>query len=59
MRIVYDQTITDARRTVSTHRPDKATHETTCAMCGGLWPCKPFSAAFALITKNSNARGRR
>jgi hypothetical protein len=60
MRIVYDHTITDARRTVSTHRPDrpdqKATHETTCATCGALWPCKSFSAAFALITRNSNKR---
>lgn len=56
MPIVYDYTITDARRTVSSHRPDKVTHETTCATCGGLWPCKSFSAAFALITRNSNKR---
>jgi hypothetical protein len=54
MRIVYDHTITDARRTVSTHRPDKATNESTCATCGAHWPCKSFSAAFALITRNSN-----
>lgn len=54
MRIVYDHSITDARRAVSTHRPDKTTNENTCATCGALWPCKPFSAAFALITRNSN-----
>ncbi len=59
MRIVYDHTITDARRTVSTHRPDKTTHEATCATCGNLWPCKAFSAAFALITRNSNRRATR
>ena len=54
MPIVYDHTITDARRTVSSHRPDKATNESTCATCGAQWPCKSFSAAFALITRNSN-----
>jgi hypothetical protein len=59
MRIIYDHTITDARRTVSTHRPDKATNEHTCATCGAPWPCKPFSAAFALITRNSNTKGKR
>jgi hypothetical protein len=56
MPIVYDHTITDARRTVSTHRPGTATPETTCATCSGQWPCKPFTAAFALITRNSNKR---
>jgi hypothetical protein len=59
MRIVYDHTITDARRTVGTHRPDPLTAEPTCGTCGDLWPCKPFSAAFALITRNSNTRAGR
>jgi hypothetical protein len=59
MPIVYDHTITDARRTVTTHRPDPGLPEPTCGTCGQPWPCKPFSAAFALITRNSNIRGRR
>jgi hypothetical protein len=59
MRVVYDHTITDARRTVSTHRPESSQPEPTCGTCGEPWPCKPFSAAFALITRNSNPRSRR
>jgi hypothetical protein len=59
MRVVYDHTITDARRTVSTHRPDPTLPEPACATCGKAWPCKPFSAAFGLITRNSNTPSRR
>jgi hypothetical protein len=57
--LIYDHAITDARRAAGAHQPVHPEGETTCAACGGPWPCKPFAAAFALITRNSNTRATR
>ena len=56
MAVVYDHAITGARRTVNLHQPVHAGAETVCAHGCGAWPCKAFSAAFAVITRNSNTQ---
>jgi hypothetical protein len=59
MPVIYDHAITDARRAADAHHPSHPDALTTCVTCGVAWPCKPFAAAFALITRNSNTRATR
>jgi hypothetical protein len=54
MTIVYDHAITEARRTITLHQPWRRWPITRCTAGCGHWPCKPFFAALAVITRNSH-----
>jgi hypothetical protein len=57
--VVYDHTVTAARRIVARHRAIRVKPVTICAAGCGHWPCKPFSTAFGVITHNSNTLSSR
>jgi hypothetical protein len=57
--VIYDRAITDARRTVGAHQAKRSRHTIICSAGCDRWPCKPFSRAFAIITRNSNTRAAR
>ena len=57
MAIIYDHAVTDARRLVDWHQP--LVDQQGCTAGCDHWPCKPFSTAWAVITRNSNTRAAR
>lgn len=59
MAVVYDRAITAARRTVGKHQPQRDRHGVVCAAGCERWPCQPFVAAYALITRNSHTLASR
>jgi hypothetical protein len=59
MPVVYDLSITNARRVVATHRPRQTGTAEECTAGCGHWPCKRFTVAFSLITRNSKPLGSR
>jgi hypothetical protein len=59
MPVVYDHAVTDARRTVGRHQPERRPDRIVCAAGCAEWPCKSYSAAFALIKRNSNTLASR
>lgn len=60
MAVVYDHAVTDARRLVERHRPEfRDEHVARCAAGCGRWPCKSFTHAWAVVTRNSNTRAAR
>jgi hypothetical protein len=54
MAMVFDHAITEARRTIGRHQPWRRWIRNRCTAGCGRWPCKPFFAALAVITRNSN-----
>ncbi|MFI5915399.1 hypothetical protein [Dactylosporangium sp. NPDC051541] len=59
MAVVYDHAVTDARRRVERHQPVVGRPAMGCAAGCAQWPCKPFSTAWAIVTRNSNTRAGR
>jgi len=59
MPVVYDHAITDARRRVEQHQSLPGRHAKGCIAGCAHWPCKPFSTAWAVVTRNSNTRAGR
>ena len=59
MAVIYDHAVTDARRLVARHQPLRIQQLTRCAAGCTHWPCKPFSTAWAMVTRNSNTRAGR
>jgi hypothetical protein len=59
MAVIYDHAVTDARRRVEQHQPVYGRRSTGCTAGCAQWPCKPFSTAWAVVTRNSNTRAGR
>jgi len=59
MAMVFDQAITEARRTIGRHQPWRRWTGNRCTAGCGRWPCKPFYIALAVITRNSNTPASR
>ncbi|HTJ34501.1 MAG TPA: hypothetical protein VL738_14845 [Dactylosporangium sp.] len=58
MAVIYDHAVTDARRRVERHQPVPG-HGGGCTAGCAQWPCKPYSTAWAVVTRNSNTRAGR
>jgi hypothetical protein len=58
MAVIYDRAVTVARRMVHTHRPKRRIQGTVCSAGCPQWPCEPFQAAYAVITRNSHSPKR-
>ena len=59
MAVIYDHAVTDARRRAERHQPAPGRHSSGCTAGCAQWPCKPFSMAWAVVTRNSNTRAGR
>jgi hypothetical protein len=59
MAVIYDHAVTDARLRIKRHQPVADRHRGGCTAGCAQWPCRPFTTAWAVITRNSNTRAGR